>query len=157
MADSPNCRLAEHADQEIVREISAAAYIPAYQAVIGAVPKPAFEDYAERIEADLVWLAEITHQPVGVLVLAFPKHHAEIYSVAVLPEFQGRGVAAGLIELACEQSRLGGYASISLYTNTKMQANRRLYARCGFEETGTRPHPSHDGEFLVDMVRLLST
>lgn len=155
MNDTPIYRLAELADHETVRDISAAAYIPAYQAVIGAVPKPAFEDYADRIKAGLVWLAEIKGRSVGVIVMVFEEHHAEIYSIGVLPEFQGRGLAAGLIELACEQSKTRGYAHISLYTNTKMHANRRVYARCGFNETGIRPHPSRAGEFLVDMVREL--
>lgn len=156
MADSPSYRLARPEDHETVREISAAAYIPAYHAVIGAVPKPAFEDYADRIEAKLVWLVEIEGQSVGLIVMAFAEHLAEVYSIAVLPEFQGRGLAAGLIELACAQASSRGYERISLYTNTKMLANRRHYARCGFDETGTRPHPSREGEFLIDMVRVLS-
>ena len=37
-------RCASPSDLEVVQRISADAYIPAYMAVIGAVPKPAHED-----------------------------------------------------------------------------------------------------------------
>lgn len=153
MIDSITYRLAGISESETVRAISAAAYVPAYQKVIGVVPKPAFEDYTPRIRAGSVWIADVDDQPAAVLVMSFSDQDAVIYSIAVLPDAQGKGLASWLLDKACELSSERGYCCVSLYTNTKMQANRRLYARCGFRETGTRPHPSREGEELVDMVR----
>lgn len=42
-------RRAHAGDADAVQRISAAAYTEVYQAVIGAVPRPAHEDYRERI------------------------------------------------------------------------------------------------------------
>jgi hypothetical protein len=41
---------ADPGDKEAVQRISADAYVPAYMAVLGTIPKPATEDYGERIE-----------------------------------------------------------------------------------------------------------
>ena len=47
--NTPVFRLAVAGDAALVQTISAAAYKPAYLAVVGFVPKPAVEDYSERI------------------------------------------------------------------------------------------------------------
>ena len=52
-------RRAARADLSAVQEISKAAYVPAYLEAIGAVPKPALEDYGPRIERGEVWLLEV--------------------------------------------------------------------------------------------------
>jgi hypothetical protein len=44
---------------------------------------------------------------------------------------------------------------IRLYTNAKLTSNIRLYSACGYRELGRRPHPSRDGESLVDMSKYL--
>ena len=43
-------RRAGPGDADMVQRISADAYIPAYVAVLGTIPKPATEDYGPRIE-----------------------------------------------------------------------------------------------------------
>jgi len=52
-------RRADPGDADIVQRISADAYIPAYMAVLGTVPKPATEDYGSGIERGEVWILEI--------------------------------------------------------------------------------------------------
>ncbi|WP_404403118.1 GNAT family N-acetyltransferase [Pelagibacterium halotolerans] len=140
------------AEADIVRQISADAYIPAYQATIGAIPKPVFEDYRPRIARGEVWLLE-TDRPIGVLVLEDKAGHLLVYSIAVSPEHAGRGYATGLLEFAEHQAVDRGRPEIRLYTNSRMTGNLRLYAKCGFAEIGTRPHPNRPGEILVDMAK----
>jgi hypothetical protein len=62
-------RLATLGDAELVKAISASAYVPAYWAVMGAVPKPAFEDHRSRIQDGNVWIAEVDGEAAGILVL----------------------------------------------------------------------------------------
>jgi len=148
-------RPAEPRDAETVQRISAAAYIPAYLSIIGAIPKPATEDYAPRIARGDVWLLEHDGAPAGVIVLEPHAGHLLIYSVAVAPEAQRRGHAKTLLMFADERARKLGLREVRLYTNVRMETNIRLYRACGFTEIGTRPHPSRPGEFLVDMAKAL--
>lgn len=146
-------RRAHPGDAAAVQQISAAAYIGAYQAVIGAVPRPAHEDYRERIDRREVWVLE-TDRPLGVLVLEEKSGHLLIYSVAVDPDMAGRGYGTALLAIAERHALAVGQSEIRLYTNSRMSANLRLYGRCGFDEIGRRPHSSRPGEVLVDMAKV---
>ncbi len=148
-------RRAAPAEAELVRTISAAAYVPAYRAVIGAVPKPATECYAGRIARGEVWLLEHAGKPAGVLVAEPAADHLAIYSVAVLPSAQGRGFGKALLALAGQLAARRGLPELRLYTNTRMTRNLALYRGAGFVETGTRAHPSRPGERLVDLSKRL--
>jgi hypothetical protein len=58
-------RRASLVDKEVIQGISADAYVPAYMAVLGTIPKPATEDYGERIEKGEVWILEVEGEPTG--------------------------------------------------------------------------------------------
>jgi ribosomal protein S18 acetylase RimI-like enzyme len=148
-------RLARPDEAELVRSISAEAYVPAYRPVIGDVPQPAREDYSQRIGRGEVWLLENAAAPVGVLVLDMKDDHALVYSVAVRPSEQRKGHARFLLAFAERQARKTGRREVRLYTNPRMTGNVGLYRSCGYRETGTRPHPSRAGERLVDMAKRL--
>lgn len=146
-------RAAQASDTDAVQRISADAYVPAYKAVIGAVPKPAHEDYRPRIERGEVWVLE-TDRPVGVVVLEDKTDHLLVYSIAVVPEMSGRGFGRALLDFAERHAVALELSELRLYTNRRMTKNLRLYERCGFRETGSRPHPSRPGEILVDMAKV---
>lgn len=148
-------RLAELSDVELVQEISAEAYVPAYEAVIGAVPSPAYEDYRPRVSRGEVWLLDTTKGSRGVVVLESMGRHLLVYSIAVRPSFQGRGYGRLLLAFAEQHAKDIGAHEMRLYTNTRMVPNIRLYRSCGFDEIATRPHPDRPGEFLVDMSKAL--
>jgi ribosomal protein S18 acetylase RimI-like enzyme len=148
-------RLAQPVDAEHIREISAAAYIPAYQPVIGAVPKPAEEDYAPRIARGEIWLLETTHGPVATLVIERHSDHLLVYSIAVLPTHQRQGHARRLLAFAEEEAGRSGQSEIRLYTNDRMTGNLALYRGCGFREMGRRAHPTRAGITLVDLAKKL--
>src|SRR3546814_9540296 len=65
----PAVRQALPTDADVVQAISAGAYASAYLPVIGAVPKPASEDYRPRIDRGEVWLLEAPDGPCAVLVI----------------------------------------------------------------------------------------
>ena len=146
-------RLAERDDLSAVSAISAEAYVAAYMPTIGVVPAPADEKYGRWIDEGEVWLAIVEGEPSGVLVLEKLPHHLFVYSVAVVPSCQRRGLGRALLTLADERAAVTGLPEIRLYTNRRMEGNVRLYRRCGFVEVGERPHPSRPGEVLVDMLK----
>lgn len=146
-------RQASSSDLAVVRQISAEAYIPAYLAAIGVVPKPAVEDYRPRIQRGEVWLLEAEDDPVGLIVLEEGPEYLTVYSIAVRPARQGRGHAQRLLKFAEQQAAAKAARELRLYTNTRMERNITLYRRFGFIAIGTRPHPSRAGQTLVDMVK----
>jgi ribosomal protein S18 acetylase RimI-like enzyme len=147
-------RLAEPSDIEAVQRISAEAYVPAYQTVIGAVPKPAHEDYRPRIERGEVWVLEIAEGPIGLAVLEILAGYLLVYSIAVRPKYQGRGYGRELLVFADQQAIAAGLTEVRLYTNRRMVQNVRLYRKNGYVEIGARPHPSRPEEVLVDMAKV---
>ena len=148
-------RRAELSDLEAVQQISADAYIPVYQAICGFIPKPAVEDYRPRIERGEAWLLEEGNQPVAVAILEERPDYLEVYSIAVRPEAQRKGLGAMLLRFADQRAAAIGAPEIRLYTNARMERNVALYRRHGFVEMGERPHPSRLGDVLVDMVKTL--
>jgi len=146
-------RLARLSDAAAVQEISAQAYIPVYQAVIGVVPKPAHEDYAARIEMGEVWILEVDNSPSGVVVLEPMTDHLMVYSIAVHPQHQGRGYGKLLLAFAEQRAATTGLPEVRLYTNVRMKRNVAFYRSCGYAEIGVRLHPSRAEEVVVDMVK----
>jgi len=149
-------RLARRNEADLVQEISAAAYVPAYYRKFGWIPKPAIEDYGSRVEAGLVWVLESDQLgPCGVLVVELEPDALMVYSIAVRPEAQGHGFAGLLLAKADEIALANGYEAVRLYTNTQMISNIRLYESCGFTKTRRRPHPSRKDLELQDMEKRL--
>jgi hypothetical protein len=73
-------RRADPVDKEAIQRISADAYVPAYMAILGTIPKPATEDYGPRIEKGQVWILDVEGAPTGIAVLeecAFVRTHVE--------------------------------------------------------------------------------
>ena len=150
-----NIRPAGPGDGSTVQRISADAYIPAYMAVLGTIPKPATEDYGPRIQNGEVWILEVEGEPTGIAVLEGNIDHLLIYSIAVRPDAQRKGYGTALLDFADQRAVELGLHEVRLYTNERMERNLTLYRRHGFVEVGRRPHPSRLGQVLVDMVRKL--
>jgi ribosomal protein S18 acetylase RimI-like enzyme len=148
-------RRADPRDADTVQRISADAYIPAYTAMLGTIPKPATEDYGPRIERGEVWILEIENEPTGIAVLEENNDHLLIYSIAVKPDAQRKGYGRALLDFADQRAIELGLHEVRLYTNERMERNLRLYEQHGFVRVGKRPHASRPGQVLVDMIRKL--
>ncbi len=134
-------RRAALSDLQTVRKISADAYIPAYQSTIGAVPKPAFEDYRPRIEQGQVWLLEAAGEVVGVMVLEENPDHLLVYSIAVRPDCQGRGYSTALLRCADQRARTCETREVRLYTEPAHGTEYRLVSPLRFR-SNRRSTPS---------------
>jgi GNAT superfamily N-acetyltransferase len=64
-----------------------------------------------------------------------------IDAMAVLPEYQGRGLGREFIEIAKSQCRHNGFDMLSLHIVESNEGARRLYQRCGFKAADRVPIP----------------
>lgn len=118
--------------------------VEVYQSII-----PDLDDYADelrdvagRIGADvLVWVADVDGALAGtVSYVTGPGPYAEhddpragsIRMLAVLPEFQGRGIGEALVRACLDRARADGQQRVFLHTTQWMDGAQRLYRRMGF-------------------------
>jgi ribosomal protein S18 acetylase RimI-like enzyme len=148
---TPTLRLATPADAGRVAALMGEAYAPS-AAVIGRRPAPMDDDYAARIAAGAVHVAMIDGRLVGAAVLLAQSDALWLETVAVAPEWQGRGIGRRLIELAEGEAARRGLARLRLYTNAAMTANRALYPRLGYRETGRAMQAGFDRVFFEKPV-----
>ncbi len=150
-SDEVAIRPATVEDAATVSAITDAAYskwIP----LIGRKPEPMTVDYGELIASHPIHVLSVGGSPAGVLVLKHEEVQTLIWSVAVHPDHQDRGLGLRLLELAEREARARDYKSIRLYTNSLFAENIALYKWCGYEETRREPFR---GSTLVHMAKRL--
>jgi RimJ/RimL family protein N-acetyltransferase len=69
-----------------------------------------------------MFVVEFDGSPVGYLRVEGPKHEV---SVALLPEFRGRGIGPKALELACEHFRGAGLTAVISSDNASSQSSFR--------------------------------
>lgn len=95
--------------------------------------------YVEMTGLDCFRVLESDGQPAAVWAVISCGHWfggrvvpaANIAHVAIQPEFRGSGLAAGILDLSCEDARKGGALLASLFAST-----RPVYRRSGFNLAG---------------------
>jgi ribosomal protein S18 acetylase RimI-like enzyme len=147
-------RLAEARDLETVRDLTHRAY-EHYIPIIGGTPKPMMEDNAPRIADGQVWLMEDGAIAAGLLILENRDDGLMVYSVAVAPERQRKGLGQKLLAFAEDVARERGFHKMALFTNAKMERNIGIYRRFGYVETRRRAHPTRASFVIVDMEKKL--
>jgi ribosomal protein S18 acetylase RimI-like enzyme len=154
VSPSSAIRRATLSDLDVVRRLTIDAY-RRYETEIGIVPLPVVDDYRLRIERGEVWILDVDHEAVGLAVIEEDADHVLLCSVAVRPDRQHRGCGLQLLRFVDERAADSGKREVRLYTNERMASNIALYRRFGFVQTGTRPHPTVPGHFVVDMVKMI--
>lgn len=144
-------RPAKAADAPAAAVLTDAAYAH-YVPRIGRKPMPMLDDHAARIERGEVFVLECEGQIAGLISLVEEPGALLIYSVAVAPEAQGRGLGRQLIGFAEAEARRLGVPAVQLYTNAKMVENQAIYRHLGFVETH---HATEDGLHRVFMEKRL--
>jgi ribosomal protein S18 acetylase RimI-like enzyme len=149
-------RRAAQGDAVAATSCTEAAYVK-YVERLGRAPEPTTADYGEVVAEHQVWVAESAGICLAALVLMVRADHMLIYSIAVDPEHQGRGLGRSLMALAEDEARRRNVDELRLYTNERMAENVGFYARLGYCETERRPHETHKGSTLVFMPSWLAT
>lgn len=78
-------------------------------------------------------------QPVGFILSRIVLDEAEILTVAIRPEYRGRGYSRSLLSRHLDELSRRGVAQVHLEVEEGNGAAIALYRRLGFKETGRRP------------------
>jgi DNA-binding MarR family transcriptional regulator/GNAT superfamily N-acetyltransferase len=102
-------------------------------------------------EGERVWIAEADGERAGSVMCvrdADVPDAARLRLLLVEPASRGCGVGDRLVHECVAFARAQGYREVVLWTNSVLDAARRLYQRAGFTLTGEKPHQSY-GTALV--------
>ena len=116
----------------------------AYEAAIdpGAIPR--------RISL----VAEANGRQAGFVVASIVGPVAELESIAVAAEDQGRGIGSALMKGLLEELKQVGVREIELEMRESNRTAQRFYERAGFSETGSRPRYYQNPEEDAVLMRL---
>jgi ribosomal protein S18 acetylase RimI-like enzyme len=124
-------RRASLGDLAAVTALQRAAYAK-NRPLLGVEPLPLLADYAEILAEYEVYLAERGGALDGVLILEPRAEDLLIWSVAVAPAAQGRGVGNIMLAFAEARARELGLACMRLYTGEPLAGNIAWYTRHGY-------------------------
>jgi ribosomal protein S18 acetylase RimI-like enzyme len=92
---------------------------------------------ARRFTTMKVFVAEESNRIIGTIACAVHENATgHIRGMAVLPEYQGRGVAEELLQTVEDELRQRGCTRIKLDTTTPLQRAIRFYERNGYRASG---------------------
>lgn len=88
--------------------------------------------------------ADGAERVVGYAGCWFVLDEAQIMNVAVIPAYQGRGIAHRLMETVMREARERGAERMTLEVRPSNAPALALYRDCGFKSAGRRPHYYQD-------------
>jgi len=129
-------RRATRDDLPAVVALQKAAYAK-NRPLLGVEPLPLLADYAQVFAAYEVYLAERDGALDGVLILEPRADDLLIWSVAVAPAAQGRGVGNRMLAFADDRARELKRSCVRLYTGQPLTFNIAWYTRHGYAHEST--------------------
>jgi ribosomal protein S18 acetylase RimI-like enzyme len=99
---------------------------------------PTVESIRDRFNYMSLFVAEDGERKVIGTIAYYLKspHEGYIRGMAVIPEWQGKGIAQGLLQTAEEEVRRRGCSRVSLDTTDPLQRAIRFYEKQGYRRTG---------------------
>ena len=124
-------RRAAAADIPALLALQHAAYAR-NRTLLGVEPMPLLTDYTDIAATHEIWLAEDRGTLEGALILDLRADECLIWSIAVAPAAQGRGIGNRLLAAADKRARALGHHVLRLYTGEPLTGNIAWYRRQGY-------------------------
>ncbi len=102
-------------------------------------------------EAERAWIAELDGERAGSVMCvrdADAPGSARLRLLLVEPSARGHGIGDRLVRECVTFAREQGYGELVLWTNSVLEAARRIYQRAGFTLTGEKPHHSYSKDLV---------
>lgn len=140
-AEMLSLRRAGPSDAAAIAGLAERAYAK-WVPVLGRPPTPMFADYDVLLANHRIDFHEVEGAAVASIATRSEKDHLFIETVAVDPDWQGRGLGRALLAHAEALARQAGFSEVRLLTNALMQANAALYVRTGYSLNRTEDDPA---------------
>ncbi|WP_285245006.1 ribosomal protein S18-alanine N-acetyltransferase [Pseudarthrobacter sp. fls2-241-R2A-127] len=112
---------------------------------IDAWPVQMFLDELSQPETRRYLVAEGGDGIVGYAGLMCIEPIADVQTIAVVPEYEGRGIGSDLLTRLIGEARRRGAADVLLEVRADNPRAQQLYLRFGFEQIHIRPRYYRDG------------
>lgn len=112
---------------------------------IDAWPVQMFLDELSQPETRRYLVAEGSDGIVGYAGLMCIEPIADVQTIAVVPEYEGRGIGSDLLTRLIGEARRRGAADVLLEVRADNPRAQQLYLRFGFEQIHVRPRYYRDG------------
>jgi ribosomal protein S18 acetylase RimI-like enzyme len=147
-------RRATAEDADKLTALARSAYAR-HVAVIGREPMPMTADWGRLLSEQEIWIVDgPSGEAMASLALDVQADHVMIWSVAVAPNDQRRGLGRRLMAFAETRARELQRPELRLFTNARMEGNVALYRRLGYSETLREQLPDR---VLVHMRKAVAT
>jgi ribosomal protein S18 acetylase RimI-like enzyme len=131
----PELRRATAEDADELAALARAPYAR-HVPVIGREPMPMTADWGQLLSEQEIWIVEgPASEAIASLALEVQADHVTVWSVAVAPAHQQRGLGRRLMAFAEGRARDLQRPELRLFTNARMEGNIALYRRLGYGET----------------------
>ena len=112
---------------------------------IDAWPVQMFLDELSQPETRRYLVAETNEGIVGYAGLMCIEPIADVQTIAVVPDYEGRGIGSTLLTHLIDEARQRGAADVLLEVRADNPRAQQLYVRFGFEQIHVRPRYYRDG------------
>ncbi len=144
-------RRATLADLDTIAALQTAAYVP-NEVIIERPSLPRIADFRAMIHTHEFWLVFGETDLAAVLMLD-PAEHFSIWSIAVAPAGQARGLGNGLMAFAETRAAELGYREVRLFTNEKLTRQINWYTSLGFQKTHVEVMPDRRAVHMAKPLR----
>lgn len=107
------------------------------------LPSRSIEEQAEFLKDSEVFIAYENDAPIGFIACETKVNVTEIRSIAVLPEWQGRGIGMQMVKNTLKSIKI---PVVHLVTHPKNTNAIVMYLKCGFEIYGWKDNYYGDGQ-----------
>jgi ribosomal-protein-alanine N-acetyltransferase len=118
-------------------------------------PRQMFIDELAQPETRRYLVAETAGRIVGYAGLFCVQPIADVQTIAVLPEYEGRGIGTALLTELLTEARRRGANDVLLEVRADNPRAQQLYLRFGFEQIHVRPRYYRDGTDALIMRHVL--